>query len=418
MRHALVFALLCLVLGLVCAACGEAAEEAAPEPKAAEAQPAAELTADKVLDAAIEAAGGLDKLKATASWKGKSKGTFMGMPYKSSNIYKNGIVRMDIIMGDGNDMGMVMGPDPCWMTSGPVVIPCSKEERESNKVMSAISQAIFLWPLKEAGWEVSLSGKADVNGKPCDVLAVKNAASGAEGKLAIDAETHLLAQVEYTVAMHGKPTKFVGQHTNYKDFCGAKLAATQKMTMNGMPYVEEEVLEVACGPVDDAELAPPEQVKDGTVLERTVTPYTSACVLAKGPYDGIGASIGKLMQLVEKEQLMPIGPPVMVYVKAPPAVKDPAKFETDVCLPVGAPPPVEPQVKGDLTIKAFAGAKVLSAYGIGPYDKKSEELVELVMAEAGKRKLKPAGPLRQRTFSDPETVPPAEQVSEMQIPIQ
>ena len=77
----------------------------------------------------------------------------------------------------------------------------------------------------------------------------------------------------------------------------------------------------------------------------------------------------------------------------------------------------QPKKKGKFVIKALKPRKVLAAYGVGPYEKKSPELMKLLMAEAKKRKLKPAGPMCQISFMDPKETAAEELVSEMQIPI-
>jgi effector-binding domain-containing protein len=406
----------CLAIGLACAACGEKPEPAKNKETAAKAEPK-KPTAVDLLDAAIAAHGGFDKLKTAGSWKSTSKGTYMGMPYESVNLNRDGVVRMDIVMGDGEKMSMVMGVDPCWMTSGPVVIECTKDERAANRVMVAMSRSMMLAPLKEPGWTVALADAVEVDGRKCDALAVENAKSGAKGTLAFDPETRLLARAEYTAVMMGQPTRFVSWPSDYRELCGVRMAGRWKMTMNDQPYVEEEILELACGPVEEAALAPPAQVADGTIVERVIRPLTGACMVMKGPYEGTGEAMGRLMGFLGQKQLMPVGAPMLTYLEAPPAVKDPQKYETEICFPVGAPPPPEPQVEGDFTIKAFGETRVLAAFGLGPCAETSPRLAGLLGAEMGKRKLAGAGPMRQVTYSDPASVPPEKLVSEMQIPL-
>jgi len=406
----------CLAIGLACAACGEKQEPAKGEAAPGKVE-AKKLTATELLDAVITAHGGFEKLQAANSWMSRSKGTYMGMPYKSVNLNRDGVVRMDIVMGDGEEMSMVMGVDNCWMTSGPVVIDCTKDERAANRVMVAMSRAMMLSPLKEPSWKVSLADRAEVDGVKCDALAVENVGTGAKGVLAFDPKTRLLARAEYTAMMMGQPTRFISWPSDYRELCGIRMAGRWKMTMNDQPYVEEEVLELACGPVEDSALAPPAQVADGTIVERVVRPFTGACVMMKGPYEGTGEAMGRLMGFLGQKRLMPVGAPMMTYLEAPPAVKDPQKYETEICFPVGAPPPPEQQVEGDFTIKAFGKTRVLAAFGLGPYAETSPRLAGLLGAELGKRKLTGAGPMRQITYSDPESAPPEKLVSEMQIPL-
>jgi penicillin amidase len=66
---------------------------------------------------------------------------------------------------------------------------------------------------------------------------------------------------------------------------------------------------MTCGPVDDAAFAAPPQVADGTAVEKDVPSMTVACDVMQGPYDGIGAAIGRLMGFMAEKQLAPAGVP-------------------------------------------------------------------------------------------------------------
>jgi effector-binding domain-containing protein len=123
------------------------------------------------------------------------------------------------------------------------------------------------------------------------------------------------------------------------------------------------------------------------------------------------------MGFMMKQKLAPTGMPMMIYLKGPPKVKKPKKYLTEICFPVAAKAPKKPKKKGKFVIKAMKPRKVLAAYGVGPYEKKSPELMKLLVDEAKKRKLKTAGPMCQISFMDPKETAAEELVSEMQIPI-
>jgi len=98
--------LLCVVTGLALGLFG--CEKAEPDPTSAiqpppqeqagatgQTQPAVvETEADKLLNAGIEARGGIEKLKSIVSWTSKTKGTYMNMPYTSHNSYTPDMMRM------------------------------------------------------------------------------------------------------------------------------------------------------------------------------------------------------------------------------------------------------------------------------------------------------------------------------------
>jgi effector-binding domain-containing protein len=391
----------------------EVTAPAAPPAPAVDALPPP--SAAEILDAAIEAAGGLAKIEAASSWTSTTKGVYMGMPYESKNAYKNGLVRMDLQMS-GERMSMVMGADPCWMQSGPVVTACSQEDRQINRKTSAMGEAMRLAPLRRPGWEIS-ARRADVDGRPADVFVVRNAAAGAEGMLIIDAETHSLLKSVYTATMHGQEGEVAVVPAEYEDLCGVRTPTRIVSTFDGAPYVEEEVVDLQCGPVDDAVFAEPPQVADGTVAVREVPPVTVACDVMKGPYDGIPAAFGRLMGFLGERKLEPAGAAQLLYVVCPADTKDPKKYVTEVCFPVGLVAPAAEEKTGEFVVKALPAAKVLSVYGVGPSDAKSAELAKRAMAEAKTRKLEPAGHMRQISYSDPATVPPEKQVHELQLPV-
>ena len=58
------------------------------------------------------------------------------------------VVVSDIQMPGGESMAMVMGIKHCWQRTGPVVIPCSREDQQLNKLSMAMSKAgIWAMPL-------------------------------------------------------------------------------------------------------------------------------------------------------------------------------------------------------------------------------------------------------------------------------
>jgi effector-binding domain-containing protein len=417
MKRGLVRTLLAIVTTLFVACGGGTPGAAGPEAIAITgAAPQAAPSADAILDAAIAAAGGLAKIEAASSWTSRSKGVYMGMPYESKNTYKGGLVRMDVTMS-GEPMSMVMGDDPCWMAIGPVVQPCSAEERRMNAMMSAMGEAMLLAPLKRPGWELrSRSGEA--GGRPADVIAVRNTAVGASGELYFDPESHRLVEARYPATMHGQEAEVAVTLSQYKDLCGVQTFSKSVSTFGGAPYVEEEVLEMTCAPVDDAAFAAPPQVADGTAVEKDVPSMTVACNVMKGPYDGIGAAIGKVMGFMAEKKLAPAGSPTLLYVVCPAETKDPAKYVTEVCFPVAAPPPAAPEESGEFVVKGLPPVRVLAVYGVGPCDKKLGEMAKRASDEAKKRKLVPAGHMRQISHSDPATIPPDQQVSELQLPVE
>jgi effector-binding domain-containing protein len=391
---------------------GTKAEPAKEEAKAeAPAKPAVKLAPEvaKILDAAIAAMGGEEKLKKIEGWTGKSQGTYMGMPYTSTDTGKPGVMRMDIEMPGGEKMPMVHGLDHCWSMSGPVVIPCCEESKKQARIMAAMNMAMMLLPLKtQPGWEIEAHENS---------LKVKNAKYGAEGTLTFDTESKLPVGMTYKGNMHKQAGEFAVKYSDHKDICGVKMAGKCSITFAGKPWLTEEILEANCGPVNDQLFKQPEQVADGTFVEKTTQAMAMACLKHKGPYEKLDESTKKLMTLMDQQEMKPMGPMMMTYLKAPPKVKKPNKFVTEICMPVAAKPPKRPKKKGKLMLKGMKPMNVLAVYGSGDYQKKSGELMKALVDEAKKRKLKTKGPVCGIFYMDPANTPADQQVAEMMIPV-
>ena len=114
---------------------------------------AASAEGARILDAALQAQGGLERLKALDQWTVRSTGVYLGMPYSAVSTFRVDELRMDIKMKTGDRMSMVTGERNCWMRTGPVVVSCPAQERAANRDMLAWEQTLRLWPLKEGGWK-------------------------------------------------------------------------------------------------------------------------------------------------------------------------------------------------------------------------------------------------------------------------
>jgi effector-binding domain-containing protein len=329
----------------------------------------------------------------------------MGMKFTSVNYLAPDGMRMDI-RGD-YPMLMVMG-ETCFTAAGPVVIPCSAEEKQNYQLGLALSQAARLVPLRDAAaWELSLDGTK---------LAVVHKEQGHKGTLSFDPNSKLLIGVAYRGKFMGKEGEFVTEYLEHADFEGVKFPTKVKESFEGQEFAEYQQEGFKAVEPDAQRLRPPAQVEFGKIVEKKLPAATLACVTHKGPYDGLGAVAGKLMAAVMEKKLPMAGPMVMIYKKAPPQVKDEKKFETDVCLPVAVPAKTK-LGKGELRLVAQKPMKVLSLYGQGDYGQKSAEAMGMLMKDVAARKKKPAGPCMQVTFMDPAAYPPEELIFEVVQPI-
>ncbi len=399
--------------------CGNQATK--PDEKASQAASQAAAMQElgsRILDAAIQARGGLDKIKVMASRTYQSKGTFMGMPYVANNVYQLGTLLMEVGTEGGTAarMTMVWGLDKCWNKSGQVLLPCAPEEMKNAQASMTVDRATLLFPLKEPGWELNGS-KAEQDGKAYEILMVRETASGVTGVLMFDPTTHLLARVKYQGTRGGQSGEYVMDLQEHKELCGVQFPSKMATTFMGQPYVSEEVVEMKCAPVDPALFNQPAQVADKTVEEHPTGSAVLVCTTMKGPYSGLEAAMKKLGDFMVQNKLSPMDAPLAIYQKAPPTIKAPEKFVTDVCYPVSGDPQLTLEKGAEFSVQKLEPGAVLAIYGVGEYGKKCEELALLLAKEAAKKKLKIVGPMRQIFYMDPKSVPADQLVSQLQLPL-
>jgi effector-binding domain-containing protein len=425
-----------LAFSFVALGCEKKAEEPAePEAKAEElakaeepakeeapAETAVKLDAEvaKILDAAIEATGGTEKLKAFESFViNDYHGEYMGVKSqgKLTVSFKDLHMRLDCTKPAGEVT--VVGTRLCWEKHGQVVTPVEKSLAELRKYYEPLFRgAMLLWPLKEEpGWQIATTDDVKLGDKTYKALKVSPPGIEKEATYLFDPESHHMVAMRLDITIGEHSGEFINEYAEFKDVCGIKFHTKETMSFMGQRINTEEMGDIKCQPVDPKIFEKPQQVADGTIVEKETQAGTVACTKMKGPYEKTGKAIEELMGFMTKQKLVPAGAPMMVYLKGPPKVKKPKKYLTEICLPVAAQAPKKPKKKGKFVIKAMKSRKVLAAYGVGPYEKKSPELVKLLTAEAKKRKLKTAGPMCQISFMDPKETAAEELVSEMQIPI-
>jgi effector-binding domain-containing protein len=324
---------------------------------------------------------------------------------------------MDTKLANGNQFTFTRGPEHCWAKKGPVILPMGTGEKDPHQATAALMEAMFLWPVKKAGLALKAS-KVKIGDQECDQLEI-NWSSGVTGSLTFDPQSHLLIQAGVNVQgpVEGRSQEIKIALSEYKEFCGVKMASRQAFSLNEKPMQLLTIKAASCDPVEMKVFTQPEQVADGTIRERPTSPVTVACATMKGPYTGIEEAMKGLMESLVENKVPPIGRPLMIYKKGPPRVKKPKKWVTQICFPVNLKAPKKPKKKGKLTIMALKPGQSLAAYGIGAYAQKAPELAALLVKEAKKRKLKRSGPMIHLTYMNPQTTPAEELVSELLLPI-
>ncbi len=142
------------------------------------------------------------------------------------------------------------------------------------------------------------------------------------------------------------------------------------------------------------------------------TPFTYAYLEGSGPYQGIGVKIGELMQEAGKQALEFQGSPFGMYLNSPQDVKSPAEYKWLVGVPVSAGAKVAaPLLKGE-----YKHTLVARCMYKGPYEAVSSTY-GAVFAFIAQNGYRPAGPIMEMYWNDPMTVPTAELLTEIIVPV-
>jgi len=141
---------------------------------------------------------------------------------------------------------------------------------------------------------------------------------------------------------------------------------------------------------------------------------TVACDVMRGPYDGVGAALGKLSAFMAERRLAPAGAPTSSTVVSRPRPRIGQVRHRGVPPGRRAGPGLARGVRRARR-QGDAATRVLACTAWGRARRPSPVMAQRASDEAKARKLVPAGHMRQISFSDPATTAPDQQVSELQL---
>lgn len=204
-----------------------------------------------VVDKAVEALGGKEKLAAAKAmtWSRKGKITINGTEsaFTSRSTFQSHDRRraeFNIDLG-GNpvEVVVVVNGDKGWRQVNGMTEELSGEELDRERRAASLEwTAATVLPLKQAPFKTEPAGEETVNGRPADGVKV----TGPVGKpytLHFDRETHL------PVKLVSVATDFAGEATHettfsdYKESDGIKRATKIKVKRNGEDFVDAELTE-------------------------------------------------------------------------------------------------------------------------------------------------------------------------------
>lgn len=213
---------------------------------------AGDAESEAVVDKAIKAMGGAEKLGAikAATWKSKGKitvgggdneftaqSTFHGLDHYRSEFEGD--------FGGNTIKGVtVLAGDKGWRKFGDMGMPLDKAgvANEKRTVYLQVVPSILV-PLKGKEFKIALAGTEQVAGKPAVALKVTGP-DGKDFKLYFDKESGLpVKQVASVIGFMGEEFEQESSYSKFKDFGGVQRATHVEVKRDGETFIIVDVTE-------------------------------------------------------------------------------------------------------------------------------------------------------------------------------
>jgi hypothetical protein len=208
--------------------------------------------AKAIVDKAVNALGGEEKLNSIKAftWKGKGKVNFMGnesdftvdTAAEGLDHYRRAI--------DGEFGGQsvkvvtVLNGDKGWRKIGDESGPLEADRLANEKrVLYLVEAAINLAPLRDKNFKLEAAGEEKVDDKPALVLKVTGP-DGKDFKMYFDKESGLpVKQSARVLDFGGNEVAEETTYADYKDVDGLKKAMKVQVKRDGEKFIDQEILE-------------------------------------------------------------------------------------------------------------------------------------------------------------------------------
>ena len=223
-----------------------------------------------ILDKAMKALGGEDKLSKieAATWKAKGKITlgdnkeheFTGQTTTQGLDRFRSELEVEFLDGTKLKFLSVLNGDKAWHTVGDMALyPDAAVARLKRTVYLAVIP-VTLAPLKGPGFKVQAAGEEKVGGRPAVVLKV-TCPDGKDITISFDKESGLpVKAVGKVFTLDGREVTQETTYGDYKDFGGIKIATRIEFKIDGKPDRKQEVTEFkVLDKVDPLAFATPEE---------------------------------------------------------------------------------------------------------------------------------------------------------------
>lgn len=386
----------------------EAGEQ--PSAVAQAAEPSPEELGQQLIDKAIEAHGGLENLKKLGAYQTTSKGTYMGGAYKMKTLWlAPSYMMMDV--NNGEWMSGYLGDD-CWSSSRRIVVDCPAMEKDNMDENLMVTHMSHLYPLKEEGTRIVKLDDVTLEGKACPTVEVQMKEAPIPLRLSFDPESMQILRMSWTATMMGKPTLTTADVKENRNIEGVVIPAKLVTTLGEEPFMDEELTAVTFGELEASAFNRPAQIELGQP-ELSDWPETAvAAVSATGPYDKLGMTIQMLYMNLGARGMIPMGPPMMLYVKGPEQTANPEEYITEVMVPLAQATDEQLTEEGQLKIRRLPAMTVVHLVEKGPYATVSRSY-GLLANWASSHGWQIAGPAGMITHSNPMNTKEEELISEL-----
>jgi hypothetical protein len=229
-------------------------------------QASADEETQALIEKAINAHGGREKLSKERTTQSKTKGTIElmgGLAFTQEitlQLPKQLKEVMDLEVGGMKiTVTTALNGEKAWITAN------GKDIEVSDKIMGALTEGVYgvevmsMVKLKDKKYELSLLGEVKVKDKKA--VGVKVASKGHKDiNIYFDKESGLIAKVELQAldSMTGEEVPEERIITEYQDLDGQKMAKKVTINRSGKKFMEAEVMEVKfIDKLDDSHFAKP-----------------------------------------------------------------------------------------------------------------------------------------------------------------
>ena len=358
-----------------------------------------------LVDAAIAAHGGLDKLKAASTWVAQIRRYQRGNSYVMKNYYRPGMVRLAQDLGDGNESADVIGDPHCWGMRGPVSIPCSPETRENDRPRVIMEIAVQLWPLREEEWVLTSAASQSIDGVRFDTVTARYLPRDTVAEFKFDPDTHLLHSISVRGVKEGVNGTHVHKFSEYKEYCGVQMPSHNEKSFEGDVWVAEDLLELECQPVQESLFLRPQQVAAGAFSAGHADSTWLACTPESTAISSLPEQQERLHTAISTNELR-LGGPTHSQILEDGTIRSCAPVEADAAR----------EYEG-LVTELSPDTDLLSIFSLQAYDA-SSSLVDRLRAEVQKRNLISTGPVRLVRYDNDGMGLTGELVVELQLPVE